>query len=462
MKQIDLLIKGQRIYVDGQLIAGALAVHGGKIVGIFQEQIQLEAEDVLEAGDHLVLPGLVDPHVHLRDPGHPERESFKTGTMAAAAGGVTTICEHPISLPPPYSREILRRRREVARDQAVVDYAFFGAAGFEFLEEIIPLAEEGIVAYKTFLHAADPGREEEFAGLTMKDDGEVLQGFQRIKKTGLLCVIHAENNAIIQSLIKGLTREGKTSSIYHARSRPPISETETVSRMIYFAETTGVSIQIAHISLPETVELIAKAKRRGLEVYAETCPHYLFLNEAHLERFGPYAKCNPPLRTEDANRGLLEQVRGGDIDFIGSDHGPFLAEEKARGVENIFASPAGMPGLEFTLPLLMTQVKRGGLSLPKMMEMISENPAKIYGLYPQKGVIKIGSDADLVIVEEEHPFSINRKDLFTKAKDTALVYHGWEAYGRVQRTIVRGKTVFLNGSIMPATPGWGRFVSPAR
>lgn len=460
-KKIDVILKGESILVDGELISGALTIDKGIITGIFTGDLDVEAEQVIVAGSHLVLPGLVDPHVHLRDPGHPERESFTSGTMAAAAGGITTICEHPISLPPPYSPAILKRRKEVARKQAVVDYAFLGAAGAEFLEEIEPLSKEGIVAYKTFLQPPEPGREKEFQGLTMKNDGEVLRGFQHMAATGLPCVIHAENHAIIQDLIKEYQGKNHISSLYHAWSRPPISETEIVSRMIQFARATGLSILIAHISLPESVDMITLAKEEGLSVYAETCPHYLFLQEEHLAEWGPYAKCNPPLRTVAANRGLWHQLQSGAIDIIGSDHSPFLPQEKERGWENIFAAPAGLPLMECSLPLMLTQVKRGRISLSQMMQLTAENPAVIYGLYPQKGAIKIGSHADIIVVDMERPYRINNSSFFTQARECARVYQGWEVYGRVIQTLVRGKTVFQNGSIATDAKGWGSLVRPS-
>lgn len=462
MRRVDLILKARRIYTEGNLIDGCIAVKNGKIVGIFTADINIEASEVIDVGNNLVLPGIVDPHVHLRDPGCPERETFMTGTMAAAAGGVTTICEHPISIPPQYSPQILRNRLKVARNQAMVDYAFFGAAGADHLEEIIPLSKEGIIAYKTFLHAAPPGREKEFEGLTMQNDGEILKGFKEISKTGLICVVHAENNEIIQSLIKEYKEKGKTYSLAHAETRPPISETETISRIIKFAEYTDARVQIAHISLPESVELVKEAKQKGLEIYAETCPHYLFLNEEHLEKLGPFAKCNPPLRTREANKALLKQVADGDVDFIGSDHGPFLKSEKEKGLKDIFAAPAGMPGIEATLPLLYTQVKKGRLTLERMVQMVSENPAKIYGLYPRKGTIKVGADADMVVIETDTPYIIKKENLLTKARDIALVYDGWEVYGKPLKTFVRGKAIFEDGKVNESHVGWGEFITPLK
>ena len=263
---------------------------------LFRSAFLPEASDTIDAKGMAVLPGVIDTHVHVRDPGHRERGTFASETRAAAAGGVTSFLEHPISSPPPYSPEILRRRIEVAKPQSMVDYAFFGAAGSEFPEEVLKVAREGIVAFKTFLHQAPEGREDEFRGLTMADDGGIMDGFQSVAKTGLILTIHAENNDMIKRLIAQFRAEGKTGFEYHAKSRPPITEIESVEKLIRFAKEYGTRISIAHTSTPEAMELIQQAKAEGQDIYCETCPHYLFLTEEKIKELGPYAKGNPPLR----------------------------------------------------------------------------------------------------------------------------------------------------------------------
>ena len=461
MNKVDLIIKHGKVFTNGHLTKGAIAIKDGVIVAIGEENHLPEAERVIDARGHLILPGGIDPHVHFRDPGRPDRETFKTGTMAAAAGGVTTVLEHPISSPPQYSPEILANRVRVAEPQAVVDFAFFGAAGAEFPEEIAKIAKEGIVAYKTFLHEAPEGREAEFVGLTMADDGEMLDGFRAVAATGLICATHAENNAIISRKINELKAQGRTDFIAHAESRPPISEIETVGKLLHFVRETGVKIDFCHISTPEAMELVKQAKYEGYEVYLETCPHYLFLDEEKIRELGPFAKCNPPLRSKESSDKLWSYINDGSVDFIGSDHGPFLLSEKEKGLENIFAAPAGFPGIDLRLPLMYNAVTEGKLTLKRMVELISENPAKVFGLYPKKGVLNVGSDADLVIIDPNKTFVVSKDKNYSKSKDIAMVYEGMELKGRPLFTLVRGRVVMADGVVNENAEGWGQLVKPS-
>ena len=455
MNKFDLVIKSDKVFIDGRLIDCWIGVKDGIISTISKEK--LTAEKIIDAKGKIVLPGTVDPHVHIRAPGHDERETFESGTKDAASGGVTTVIEMPISTPPPHSPELVQRRMDIASQEVVVDIAFFGAAGTDCLEDIIPCAKSGIVAFKTFLHEAPPGRKEEFIGLTAPNTGDQYELMEKVAKTGIMIGFHAENNDMINKNIARLRSEGKTSPLYHGRSRPPVVEIETVAKILLFAEKIGTKVEICHISTPEVVELVNRAKSKGVYAIAETCPHYLFLNENALEKVGVFAKCNPPLRSEEERVKMWEFVRDGSIDIIGSDHAPYTKEEKERGSEDIFTPPAGFPGLSTRLPLLFTAVKEGKIRLDKMIELICENPAKIFGLYPKKGTIAVGSDADFVIFDPDKKDIISKDKMFTKCRDSALVYDGWEVYGKPEKTIVRGKIVFDNGEII-VSPGYGEII----
>jgi len=455
VNKFDLVIKSDKVFIDGRLIDCWIGVKDGIISTISKEK--LTAEKIIDAKGKIVLPGTVDPHVHIRAPGHDERETFESGTKDAASGGVTTVIEMPISTPPPHSPELVQRRMDIASQEVVVDIAFFGAAGTDCLEDIIPCAKSGIVAFKTFLHEAPPGRKEEFIGLTAPNTGDQYELMEKVAKTGIMIGFHAENNDMINKNIARLRSEGKTSPLYHGRSRPPVVEIETVAKILLFAEKIGTKVEICHISTPEVVELVNRAKSKGVYVVAETCPHYLFLNENVLEKVGVFAKCNPPLRSEEERVKMWEFVRDGSIDIIGSDHAPYTKEEKERGSEDIFTPPAGFPGLSTRLPLLFTAVKEGKIRLDKMIELICENPAKIFGLYPKKGTIAVGSDADFVIFDPDKKDIISKDKMFTKCRDSALVYDGWEVYGKPEKTIVRGKIVFDNGEII-VSPGYGEII----
>jgi allantoinase len=458
----DLVFKNVAVHTEHGMIDAGVAVKDGKIIAIAQDCYLPEAKETIDGHGQHLLPGGVDPHVHFRDPSKNERETFMTGSMAAAAGGVTTVCEHPISMPPPYSAELLKRRIEIADRQSLVDFAFFGAAGADKLEEIPKVAEESIIAFKTFFHEPPEGRDKEFTGLTMANDAKIYEGFQAVAKTGKILAIHAENNDIIADQIKKLRVQGKVSGINHAESRPPVSEIEAVAKVLCLAEATGTRVQLCHISTGGAAELVKQAKKRGQEAYLETCPHYLFLNEQALEEFGPFAKCNPPLRKQAIVDELWKYVQDGSVDLIGSDHGPFLTAEKETGYKDIFVAPAGFPGIDLRLPLMLTAVKQGKLSLDRVIELISTNPAKIYGLYPQKGAIRIGADADLVLVDLEKEFVVDRKKGYSKSSDIARVYDGWTLTGVPTMTTVRGKIVMKDGAVSAKNQAWGQLVAPKK
>ncbi len=461
--EVDLVIKNVTIFTNdatenGYLIKGGIAVSDGKVVAIGEEDFLPEALKVINGRGHLLLPGTIDTHVHLRDPGHPERETFKTGTMAAAAGGVTTILEMPISVPPPYSPELVENRKKIAESQALVDFCLFGAAGTNKMEYIQPCSKAGIVGFKTFFLKAPEGSEEEFDGLTMENAGLQFKGLREVSKTGKLIAIHCENNDMVQEGIKELRAKGRVDPEAHALSRPPICETETVSKVLLFAKEIGLRVDFVHISNPEAMELIKQGKKEGMDIYLETCPRYLFLTIEDLKKHGPYAKCTPPLRKKEVRDALWQYIEDGTVDFIGSDHSPYLDDEKKKGLEDIFKARAGFPGLEERLPLMLTAVRDNKLSLYRAMELLAINPAKTFDLYPKKGTIRVGSDADFVLVNMEKEFTIDNSKMFTHARGIAKVFNGWKLVGQPELTMVRGKEVFREGQIVSEAIGWGQFV----
>ena len=377
---LDLLVKNGLTYVDGVFKKCDVGVKDGKIACVAECGILGEAKRVIEAEGKYVIPGGIDTHVHIRSPGHDDREDFYTGTMSAAQGGCTTILEHPISTPPQYNKEILDNRKNIARDKCVVDYAFYGAAGGEFPEEITEIAKEGIVAYKSFLHQAPEGREKEFVGLTMANDAEILVGMREIAKTGLMMASHAENNDLITYNIAKMRAEGHTKPLDHCKSRPPITEYATVAKLIMFAKETGCTLELAHMSTVESMELARKARFEGQKVFVETCPHYLLLDETALEKYGPFARCNPPLRPKETVEKLWDYVNDGTIDFIGSDHGPFLLSEKEQGNEDIFKAFCGAPGVDLRLPLMLDAAARGKTTIERVVELLCVNPARCFNI----------------------------------------------------------------------------------
>lgn len=457
---MDLLVKNGTVYVDGVFKKCDVAVKDGKIACVAECGILGDAQRVIDAEGKYVIPGGIDTHVHIRSPGHDDREDFTSGTLSAAQGGCTTILEHPISVPPQYNKEILDNRKRLAKEGCVVDYAFYGAAGGEFPEEITKLAEEGIVAYKSFLHQAPEGREKEFKGLTMANDAEIMVGMREIAKTGLMMASHAENNDLITYNIAKMRAEGHTKPLDHCKSRPPISEYSTVSKLIMFAKETGCVLELAHMSTVESMELARKAKFEGQKVFVETCPHYLLLDETALEKYGPFARCNPPLRPAETVEKLWDYVNDGTIDFIGSDHGPFLLSEKEQGYDDIFKAFCGAPGVDLRLPLMLDAAARGKTTIERVVELLCVNPARCFNIYPQKGTISAGADADLVVFDMNDTTVVDRKKSYCKARETARIFDGWKLACKINYTVVRGRVLAEDGVVDESAKGYGQLVKP--
>lgn len=459
---LDLILKNAKVYLEDRFVEGvSVGVQAGRIAAIAAPECMPEGARTLDLTGEYLIPGTIDTHMHVRDPGHTERGTFYTETMAAAAGGVTTILEQPISVPPQHNVEILERRIARAEAQCVVDFAFYGAAGGEYLEDIAQLAADGrIVAYKTFLHAPPEGREQEFQGLTMADDAQLYAGMRELAKTGLFCAFHAENNDMISANIKRLRAEGRVSPEYHCVSRPTVAEVTSVERILNFVRETGARVEIAHVSCPEVMELLRQAKKDGLPVYVETCPHYLFLTEEDMVKFGPYAKCNPPVRSRAQAEKLWDYVNDGTVDYMGSDHSPFLVEEKTRGLKDIFAAAAGFPGADLRLPLMLDAVAEGRTTLEKVVELLSVNPARCFGLYPTKGTIQVGADADFTLFRMDRHMVVDKARNYSHARDIAIPYDGRELKCAVTGTIVRGRAVMRDGVVDETAKAYGHLVVP--
>lgn len=459
---LDLILKNAKVYLEDRFVEGvSVGVQAGQIAAIAVPECMPEGAQTLDLTGEYLIPGTIDTHMHVRDPGHTERGTFYTETMAAAAGGVTTILEQPISVPPQHNVEILERRIARAEAQCVVDFAFYGAAGGEYLEDIAQLAADGrIVAYKTFLHAPPEGREQEFQGLTMADDAQLYAGMRELAKTGLFCAFHAENNDMIAANIRRLRAEGRVSPEYHCVSRPTVAEVTSVERILNFVRETGARVEIAHVSCPEVMELLRQAKKDGLPVYVETCPHYLFLTEEDMVKFGPYAKCNPPVRSRAQAEKLWDYVNDGTVDYMGSDHSPFLVEEKTRGLKDIFAAAAGFPGADLRLPLMLDAVAEGRTTLEKVVELLSVNPARCFGLYPTKGTIQVGADADFTLFRMDRHTVVDKARNYSHARDIAIPYDGRELKCAVTGTIVRGRAVMRDGVVDETAKAYGHLVIP--
>ncbi len=445
----DLVVENGKIYTPYGFFEGSIGVNNGKIVSLTKHVPKPDADKVVDAKGRLVLPGIIDMHVHFRDPGFPEREDFETGTRAAAAGGVTTIADMPNTVPSVTSVEALEEKIEIAKRKALVDFALIGGAGELTPETLIKLAEGGVVGFKTFMIA----RFRELAA----SDGQMLDNFTTIAGTGLPCLVHAENEDIVSRWQEKAMAKGRIDPIAHSEFRPPVAENEATMRTIMLAEGTGVHLHICHMTTKEATEILVWAKARGIKVTGETSTNYLLLTADVMKKVGPYAKIDPPLRGAEDQKALWKAVNEGVIDVIVSDHAPYPKEDKEKGWENIFEAPSGGVSVETSLPLMLDCVNRDLLKLDCLVEITSTTPAKILRLHPRKGALLPGADADLVIVDMKRGFEIKGASLHSKQKITA--FEGYRGRGQPLMTIVRGEIVMEEGEVM-GRPGYGEFQRP--
>ena len=453
----ELVLSRGHVVTSTDSFEADIGIKDGKIAAIAGPK-SLKGSNVIDCAGLHILPGIIDSHVHIRYPGNPEREDFETGTMAAAAGGVTTVLEMPISFPCVRTGEILRQRVAACAPGAYVDFAFYGAAGVDSVDDVWGTAEAGAIGFKTFLHGAPAGREQEFVGLCATDEASLLDVFKAVARTGLVSAIHAESNAICEKLTAAFRARGHVTPVAHAESRPEIAEIVSTASSLALAEEAGVRLQLCHMSTDRAVRVAWEARRRGLPVTAETCPHYLAADVGDLERLGPYARINPPLRSPRTVEALWVCLNEGMIDTVGSDHAPYLLGEKTRGEKDIFAATCGSPGLETLLPVMLDQVSAGRTDMNTLVRIMSSNAARIFGLYPRKGAIMAGSDADFTIVDLATRRPVRKDKMRTKAKDIALLYENRSLTGWPVMTVVRGHVVMREGQIQGG-PGTGKFVA---
>lgn len=455
----DLLVTGGTVVSGAGRRSAHIGIRDGLIAAVLDAGTRAGAGDVIDARGLHVLPGVIDTHVHTRHPGVPAREDFESGTSAAAAGGITTLFEMPISKLPANSGVALARRAELLAPTALIDFALYGGAGHENLDEIASQADAGAIAFKTFLQPPPPARLDEFFGLWCTDEVRLRDVVRAVRATGLRHAFHCEHTPTFEAMQRQLEAQGRRTGRAHAESRPPIVEDLSVAMVLSLAEELAAQVHVVHCSSPRAVRLARDARARGVDATVETCPPYLFFTDEALDRLGPYAKCNPPLRGEGEVQALRECLREGLIDVVGTDHSPFLAADKAQGDEDIFLAPPGLAGLEVLVPLLLTAVHQGWLSLEAMVRLTSENAAKLFRL-PAKGRIEVGADADLTLVDTAAAWRYDHTRAVTRSRDNMRIYDGVEMHGRVVTTVVRGVPVFREGSLA-GHHGHGRFVRPS-
>lgn len=456
---VDTLIRNGQVVLETGIARLDVGIRDGRIVVLVDDSTGIEANEVIDATDKLVLPGAIDIHFHCRAPAYPQRGDFATETRAAAAGGVTTIFEMPISKPCCATGDIFRMRKELAQKDCYVNFGLYAAPGLLDPAEIEDMVNEGAIAFKIFMTSAPKGRDDEFEGLCLPDVQDIYQALQLVAETGLVCVVHAENNQLLEWHTDQLVKANRNDVPAHGESRPPHVEALAIATLLTLNESIGANLHIAHLSAEEPLEVFKRFKATGSTATAETCPHYLFFTEDDLERVGPYAKINPPLRKEADQVALWQGLKDGSIISVTTDHSPFMVEEKERARTDIWATPPGAPGVEELLLGVMNEALNGRMSINEAVELVCTNGAKRFGVYPERGHIGVNAVADIVIYDPNDETTINKDMLFSKAKECDKLYEGMTFTGKVNQTIVSGKTIFKDGEILGES-GDGKFVRP--
>ncbi|OYT54013.1 MAG: dihydroorotase [Candidatus Altiarchaeales archaeon ex4484_2] len=434
----ELVIKNSHLVLPEGVVDAGLVIGAGKIKDIVKDSALPEADTVVDAGGKYILPGMIDVHVHMREPGAVSKEGWVTGSKAAVAGGVTTLFDMPNTQPPTTSIEELARKRENVKGKSLVDYGFHFAATPDNQEELKKLF--GGIASVKFYTCSTVG------SLLIDNDAVIFEDFRILGEKQLISTVHAENQVMIDYWMNALKESGEdVSPLTYAKARGNICASESLNSLIYLSKSAGNKLHVAHISTLEEVNLVRKFKDPQLT--AEVSPHHLFLSLDDVGRLGSYSRVNPPLRSEVDNGALWEGLFDGTIDMIASDHAPHLRESKEG---DVFTASAGFPELETTLPLLLNETHKSRLTLELIAKITAENPARVFRV-KNKGRIEKGFDADLVIVDLDREKVVREEELFTKC--------GWSPYagrtlkGWPVKTFVGGNLVFDEGIIYEEKKG---------
>ena len=447
--RVDLALCNGTVVTEHGVDQVDIGVRGERIVALTAPgEERLEADERLDLSGLHVFPGGIDPHVHLGDQGQSEFEDFATGTASCAAGGLTAVIDMPLNLPPTIDAATFEARREAVASKAFVDWGLWGGLVPGNLAELEPMAAAGALAFKAFVcEAADWFR---------ASDADLFEGMQEAARLDRPVGVHCENDDVAARLRGRLRAAGRTDIMAHAESRPEVTEWEAIRRVVLLAAETGARTQIVHISTGEGVDACSSARRAGARVGAEVTMHHLTLDEEDMARIGTFAKCAPPLRARRQVEALWRRLLAGEVSNIGSDHSPGTFEDKDSDRHEHWDIPDGITGTQTLMPLLLSEgVYKRGLPLERFAQLTSTTAAKMFGLYPRKGAIRVGADADFAIADLAERWTLTPDLLLYKCPWTPNA--GAEVHGRIVRTIVRGTTVFRDGELV-AGPGVGRFM----
>ncbi|TYL37507.1 allantoinase AllB [Natronococcus pandeyae] len=441
---VDLVVRNCTVVTPaGRTPDAGVAVENGTIVAVGRSDRLPEAERVVDADGNVLVPGIVDCHIHNREPGLEYKEDWESATRAAAAGGVTTVVGMPNTDPVIDRPEHLELKYERGEASAHVDFQSYAVVTSENLDLIPALDETGVLGYKVFLGST-------VGDVPPPSDGEILEAMERIRETGKRLGFHEENGEIIDHYTEQFQAAGKNDPIHHSHSRPVIAEQEAVERMITFADETGAKIHMFHVSSGSAAEAVAGGKDRGVDVTAETTPHYLWFTEDVMREKGNVARIQPPIRDAEERAKLWETgIENGAIDCFATDHAPHTPEEKKVDdpFGNTWDAISGFVGLETEVPVMLTFVDQGRFTLEEWVRRHSTRPAQVWGMYPQKGSLQVGTDADFTIVDPGAEWTLeNAEELHSK--NCVTPFEGETFTGKTVATVVRGEVVYEDGAVV--------------
>ena len=448
---LTLLIRGGTLVTPEGLVEADLLIQGERIKAVGRGLPTAHDTRVIEAEGCYVLPGVIDAHVHIAlDTGiYKTPDDWFIGTRAAACGGVTTVVDFATQFPGQSLREAVEARLEEARD-AVIDY------GFHVMVTDLPPGREGELADLVEMGTPSVKLYTTYRPNYYADDATILRLMEACAELGILPLVHCENDDLVTARTEALVAAGETGWRYHGRSRPALAEQEAIQRVLFLAEAAGCPVHICHCSTARSVALVAEARDAGQEVTCETCPQYLLLDNTVYDGEEPWRYIlQPPLRDAEELEGLWALVEAGAVDLLVTDHCDYTKEQKVAN-DDFTRTPGGLPGLETLLPLTYTYgVAEGRLTLPQMVALLSTNPARLWGLWPRKGSLLPGAEADVVVYDPEPEGVIRAADLHHLAGYTP--YEGLRVQGRVRTTISRGQVIYHEGRFT-GRRGRGRFV----
>jgi dihydroorotase len=438
------VLANAKAYLNGEITDCNIAIENGKIFKIGKDAHMPRADEKTDLQKQLVLPGLIDTHVHLRDEEKAYKEDFYTGTAAAASGGFTTVLDMPNNDPVTNSVSALNNRMQIARRKILVDVGFYSEFP-KHKNEILDIAHQGAIAFKLFMAS-------QIGGLDIDSDEEIRDALRNAEEVKAIVAVHAEDKTLLSANIEKMKRTNRNDASGFLMAHSEEVEVKAISRLLEISKEIDVHLHFCHLSSEEGMKLVVEAKKSGRVVTCEVTPNHLLLTEIDVKRYGPLLIMMPPLRSENQVEALWNGITQEWVDTLGSDHAPHALVEKSA--DSIWDIKVGVPGLETTLALMLTMVRKNRLSLERLVYLLAEKPAALFGLY-DRGRLEQGKKADFTVVDYRQKFRVDASRFFSKAKYSP--FDGWEVQGKPVRTYVNGLLVVENEDII-AKAGSGQIL----